>query len=109
MNTIKVLFVEVGGGMTIRKIPNELYYMQQLVGGHIECVHLFDKMDPSICLICDEEGVIKGKFRNIVIPFIVGDFFLCSTDGDEFVSLSDEQIILLNSILKNCSTTLSKY
>lgn len=100
MSMIQILFVKEDGEMMIREIPNELHYMQQLVGGHIECVHLFEDIDPSICLICDEEGVIKGKLRNNVIPFIVGDFFLCSTDGEEFVSLSDEQIILLNNILK---------
>lgn len=50
------------------EIENELASLQQAVGGHIEAVTLGNDW----CVLCDEEGRIKGKAGN------------CSVDGVDF-------------------------
>lgn len=73
--------------------------MQNYVGGYIETVTVLK--NPQVILICDEEGLLKGRAVNPSIPdldehggwgmgFIVGDCFLCGVDGEEFADLPDK-------------------
>lgn len=74
-------------------IPNELKMLQQLVDGYIECVTY-----PGFVVICDEEGLMKGKAYNCTIdgmPY-VGTILAVGEDGEEFASISDDAVKYLN-------------
>ena len=79
---MKVILKPVGKEPRQILIPNELHVLQQLVGGYIETLTIFE----DACILCDEEGRMKGKPYNCTIlgqPF-VGDLLLVGTNGDEF-------------------------
>lgn len=79
---MKVILKPVGKEPRQILIPNELHVLQQLVGGYIETLTLFE----DACLLCDEEGKLKGKPYNCTVlgEPIVGDLLLVGTRGDEF-------------------------
>jgi len=66
-------------------IPNDLHTLQELVGGYIETVTLFE----NLCIICDEEGLLKKKPFNCEICGIgfVGTILMVGIDGDEFTDV----------------------
>lgn len=89
---MKVLIVEPGEYPREAEIEDTLEAEQGVVGGLIECVYPWD--DNAI-LICDDSGLINGKpFNRAVTPqvMIAGTFFICSQKGENFASLTDEQI-----------------
>ena len=61
---------------------NDLGLLQQLVDGHIETVTLAT----DACVICNEEGRIKGLEHNCTYCGIdfVGTILIAGVDGDEF-------------------------
>lgn len=61
------------------------------MGGNIESVNLFD--EPA-AIICNEEGMIRNLPANLLIDhrFIYGSVVIVGVDGEEFCSLSDDQI-----------------
>ena len=71
---------------------------QREVGGHIQVDYLYD--DKDVVLICNENGKNKGLTPNRAIygedgkvtDIIAGTFVLTSFDGENFVSLSQDQI-----------------
>ena len=72
----------VGEPWTEIDIDNTLEALQKAVGGYIECVSLAT----DICLIVDEEGLLKGKEYNVTfcgMP-LVGTVLLVGVDGDDF-------------------------
>lgn len=75
-------------------IQNELHDIQKAVGGLIEVYKPFK--DSRYLLICDEEGKYKGLDSSIIVAKgrdqIAGSAFICKEDGEEFASLSDEEI-----------------
>lgn len=87
---IKVVLCEVGKEPKVVEIKNDLQTLQEIVGGYIENVTLRSK----ICLICNEEGMLKG------LPFnrcgILGPFILSkANEDDELISLSDSEIRII--------------
>lgn len=72
-----------------------LEWLQEQVGGLIECVYPFD--DP-VGVICDEEGKLKGKPFNRGIldengelnDILVGTFLVVGLGDEDFCGLSDE-------------------
>lgn len=71
-------------------ISNRLENLQKTVGGYIEAIQIAESADEKpILLVCNEEGKIKGLEHNMYIgdEEIVGTFFLCSTEGEEFADL----------------------
>lgn len=71
--------------------PNELKEFQKIVGGYIET---YTPSDADFCIVCDEEGRLKGKEFNFHfgrIPF-VGTCIFVGIGADEFKSLSNERI-----------------
>lgn len=70
-------------------IADSLENLQKAVGGHIECV-TFAK---DAVIICNEEGRLLGLPENKSLPVsgFCGDCFICGVDGENFVSLGDEQ------------------
>ncbi|MFI3228380.1 MAG: DUF3846 domain-containing protein [Clostridia bacterium] len=90
-NTIKILKIEVGKQPYMKEIDNNLKSLQREVGGLIQPVEL-----GFGCLaIVNDEGKINGSEPNRWLgdqDIICGDFFICGDDGDDFKSLTDEQI-----------------
>lgn len=73
--------------------------LQKAVGGHIEVIYPFD--DEGVCVICNEEGKINGMEPNRAIydkngtirDIIAGPFLVAGVGIEEFISLTEEQII----------------
>ena len=81
-------------------IGNELEDMQKTVGGWIEAVYPYDD---EVAIICNEEGLLMGLPLNRKITddmIIAGTFFVCGTNEDSFISLSDEQMKKYEELLK---------
>lgn len=89
-NKLRVVMVEPGKPAYETEIENTLEAEQKAVGGYIEVVPLGnDKL-----LICNEEGKLNGMRgnRRIGKDIIAGPFFIVGEDGDEFRSLTDEEV-----------------
>ncbi len=95
--SLRVLMVEPGREARPAVIGGELEDLQAAVGGLIEAVYPFDE---NVCLVCNDEGKIlgmdpnRGLFddRGNLYDVICGPFFVCGTDGPDFVSLTEEQM-----------------
>ena len=95
---IKVLVVEPMNPCEVREIDGSLETMQAIVGGYIQAVYPFPF--DEIALICNEEAKLMGLPYNrpltdnhgIPYDIICGTFFLAGQGGEDFVSLTDEQI-----------------
>lgn len=87
-----ILLYKVGEEPKPMIIKRDYKSMQKLVGGNIENYQVNEK----ICLICDDEGYIKGRPVNrrvvdksgIIHQAICGDFFVCGAGEEDFVSLT---------------------
>lgn len=94
---IKVVLLEPGKIARTAEIGTSLKDLQEIVGGYIETAHFFDE---PVCLVCNEEGKVRELPINRgiydknkkLIDVIVGTAFICDCSGEEFGSLSDEQI-----------------
>lgn len=90
MSKITVMRLCPGGDCAVIEIDNTLVKLQKAVGGYIKTVTLGE----GVVLICDEEGLLKGKAYNepasIAVKGIVGPALLAGVDGDEFASLPDK-------------------
>lgn len=95
-HAISVLLLEPGKVAKPTLVNNTLKDMQQLVGGHIEVLSL-----PGGCqLVCNEDGkfltlpqnrALKDKAGKVV-DVLVGTCFICGAKGDEFISLTPDQM-----------------
>lgn len=94
---MRVLVVEPKRRPEVREINGTLESMQEIVGGLIQALYLFDE---PVALVCNDEGKLlglplnrglrdeKGKLYDI----LSGTFFLCGISEDDFTSLTEEQI-----------------
>lgn len=89
-NKLRVVMVEPGKPAYETEIDNTLEAEQKAVGGYIEVVPL----DNEKLLICNENGKLNGMQgnRRIGKDIIAGPFFIVGEDGDEFRSLTDEEV-----------------
>ncbi len=97
---IKILKIEVGKEPFVKEIPNELEALQSEVGGLIQPVEL----GLGAIAIVNEEGKLNGSQPNRWLgdyDIICGDFFICGDAGENFGSLSDEQITALTDQFKD--------
>ncbi len=102
-NTIRVVMAEPGKPARIADIDSSLKGMQEVVGGWIEAAYFFDE---EVCLVMNEEGKFNGLPPNRAVyapgkenaqhgemlDIIFGPFFVCSCSGENFGSLSNEQL-----------------
>lgn len=94
---IKVVMLEPERETYIAEIDGSLQGMQKIVGGLIEAVYPFDE---EVCIVCNEEGKITGLPLNravkaedgTILDIIAGTAFLCDCSGENFASLSKEQL-----------------
>lgn len=94
MSRIRVLIKDPGQKPREFNIENNLETLQHIVGGYIEVVQL----GCDIIAICDEEGKLKGKMDNFWLPYgdcLDGTIIFCSTKGEEFAGLSEDQADLV--------------
>lgn len=91
---IQVVLCEVGKEPYVKEMPNELKWMQEFVGGYIETAPL---TRDGLILICNDEGMRLDLpiNRNLGVE-ILGNFFVCRTDGSEFASITEADKELLN-------------
>lgn len=90
--------VNADGSGGSKEIGEDLQDLQAEVGGNIEPVHIFSKGCPV--LIVNEEGRLKGLPDNKCIPGIVGDAFFIGVKGENFASLTSDQVNSLSVILR---------
>lgn len=100
-NKMKVVALYPGERAKIEEIDSSLEGMQKFVGGDIEASYPFDE---EVCIVCNEEGKIMGLPLNRaiyaevsensreMIDIIAGPAFICDCSGENFASLSEEQL-----------------
>lgn len=94
---ITILSVAPGELPKRKEIPNTLKAMQQEVGGYIEVV----RFATGIRIVCNEEGRLQDLPENRF--GIRGTFFLTRVRGEEFVSLTDDDLATLVSCFGEAS------
>lgn len=88
MNKIRVVVKRVDDIYgEVHEIENTLESLQRIVGGYIETATFGEDW----CVICDEEGRLKGKPYNCSVGGIgfVGDIVFVGVDGDEFCDVPE--------------------
>lgn len=94
---IRVVYCEPGKLAKIKEIKTGLENLQEAVGGLIETYYPFDE---PVCVVCNDEGKINGMrpCRAVygedgeLMDIIFGPFFICDSRGEDFGSLSEEQL-----------------
>ncbi len=85
--TMNILIVEPGKVPREAEISGGLKSMQEVVGGFIQAVYLYN--DP-VALVCNDEGKILGMPLNRRLDdydIIAGTFFICGISKDDFATL----------------------
>ncbi len=90
---IDILLVEPGKNPRPAKVEDTLEAFQEVVGGPIEAGCYLPQ---RVMLVCNSEAVKRGLPPNRANPatphkFIAGTFLLCSFEGEQLISLNDEQ------------------
>ena len=89
---MQVVLVEPGKAARQVKIGEGLHAMQEIVGGPIQALYPWD--DP-VAVICNDEGKINRLPLNRVLEdydIIAGTFFICGIQGENFSSLTKQQM-----------------
>lgn len=94
---ITVVMLEPGEKAYTCKVGTKLGELQSVVGGCIEAYYPFEE---EVCIVCNDEGKFNGMSANRgifgedgeLMDIIFGPFFICDCSGDNFGSLSEEQI-----------------
>lgn len=96
---MQVLVVEPERRPEVREINDSLSAMQEIVGGLIQPIYLFDE---PVALVCNDEGKLldlpaNRGLRNKdgqIYDIVCGTVFLCGAppDSDHLTSLTPEQI-----------------
>ena len=95
-DNIRVLIAEPGKKVYAKEIRNDWREMQMIVGGLIQAV--YPSRREVIAVVCVEEGKLMGLAPNCLLsddsgkPYdmLVGTFFVCGVNEDDFTSLSPE-------------------
>lgn len=97
MNHIRILIKRPGEKPVPLSVENTLSCLQELVEGYIETVSI----TADVCLICNEEGLLKGMPYNCRVCGIefVGPVLAVGVRGDTFCSLPDDIINFLKERL----------
>ena len=95
---MRVIRKDPGRKAEVVEIENTLEALQKAVGGYIETLTLA----PHVCLVCDEEGKLKGKPVNFCIggDFIAGTALFVGVKGDEFCDIAETRIRDLMTVIK---------
>ena len=92
MSGIRVVYVTPGNTPIDIRILSDLHSLQNAVDGLIEPVYTEPE---GIILVGNDEAKLRGMKGNRHIgdgsTIIAGPFFVCGDDGENFISLTDEQ------------------
>ena len=96
---ITVVLLEPGKLARSAAIDASLESYQKIVGGMIEAFYPFEE---PVCIVCNEEGKLDGLPLNRAVyadpncremlDIIAGTCFICDCSGEDFGSLSPEQL-----------------
>ena len=103
---ITVVMLEPGKVARTAEIGTSLTDLQKTVGGMIEAYYPFEE---EVCIVCNEEGKFNGMSpcRAVYDPegqmmdIIFGPCFICDCRGENFGSLSQDQIKRYTEQFKN--------
>lgn len=106
---MKVLAKRVNQKFEEMELGSDLKSMQEFVGGYIEAPFISKELrDKGIVIVTNEEAKIMKLEPTLAIVLseswtvadcICGNYFFCSSDGDEFASLSEEQLSFLKEFI----------
>lgn len=87
---MRIVIKKAGQFPEVKEIKGTLENLKEIVGGYIECISIYDNL---IC-VCNEEGKLLKLPPNFLFmgDIIVGDVFFCAGAEEEFISLSDNQV-----------------
>ena len=96
--TIRVVYCEPGRLARTIEIGTELVDLQHAVGGGL--IEPYYPLEEEVCIVCNDEGKFNGMrpCRAVygedgkMMDIIFGPFFICDCSGEDFASLSDEQL-----------------
>ena len=91
---MKVYKLEPNKAGYVKEIDNTLEVLQKEIGGYIQVCYI----DNGLIAIVDEEGKLKDLPMNAYIPnygVINGNIVFARDDGEDFTSLTDEDIEML--------------
>jgi len=107
--TMLVVVIEPGKPAQVKNFKSDLDAMQKIVGGYIEIVpaewlpnggRLLGK---NLLLVVNEEGKLKNLPPNFPIrngsDYIFGPAFVCKSQEDEMVGLSEEEATLVAGLV----------
>lgn len=100
---MKVLVIPAKkGNVHVHETEGALHDLQALVGGYIQAVPLVELEDEGITMLCNEEGLLMGldPNENLYPFFFVGQCVMVGVSGEEFVSLTQQQIDFLQRWLQ---------
>lgn len=89
---MRILFKEPLKDAVVREIEDDLTVMQELVGGYIETVKIFNNIDMVVVL--NEMGKIDQLKPNIYCgqDVLVGNIFFIGIDAPEMRGLTDREL-----------------
>lgn len=92
---MRALKKEPGKPWVAVEIDNELKPLQDAVGGCLESITFTE----DVCILCDEEGRLKGKPYNTTILGVdfVGAILIAGVDGEEFTNLTEQKEAMLRA------------
>ena len=92
---MKVIRKEPGNDFLLTEVDNTLKALQEAVGGYIETFTFAE----DACVICDEEGRLKGKSYNCDFCGVgfVGTILIVGVDGEEFTDVPDEAVRMFDA------------
>ena len=92
MTKIRIITKKPGEQPVLRWVDNTLEAFQDIVGGYIETVPMDGFSD--VLIICNEEGKLQGLQPCCVAggDIILGPVAVVRAAGEEFASLTEEQI-----------------
>lgn len=81
------------GNIHLHDIEGDLWELQHLVGGFIECCAPVQLREQGIQMLANEEGLLRGLNLNENLDpfFFVGQLVMVGVEGDNFVSLTEKQ------------------
>lgn len=89
---VRVLTCKVAETPKVEIIENTLANLQKFVGGYIEISYAVE----GITMIVNEEGRLQKLNPNFIIrsfDVVVGDVLFIGSTGEEFSSISDDEIL----------------
>lgn len=81
------------GDIHLHDIEGDLWELQHLVGGFIECCAPVQLREQGIQMLANEEGLLRGLDvnENLGVFFFVGQLVMVGVEDDKFVSLTEKQ------------------